>query len=568
MNQKSRHHLHVLEVLALVCLGVVLWLRSDTNHVSVPAAKAAIARATWGVEDPLTRLLPIDSYAGPVGGRLAFTGARNEVVDKQLVLLAGPQAWAGVQLAFSDLQGPQGSVVSGTLLHWRRVGMVQTRKPYYDTKYVGLWPDPLLPAAPFDVAAKGRAFEWIDLHIPANTVAGDYTGTITISARNSTALKVPVTLHVWGFTMPQQNHLRTSFGVQGSGNRPLDMGALDDDMLAHRISPNNCVGDPNISTAGGHEQFDWTAFDGNMQRRLAQGVTSITVFIPDGDPSRGKGWQDHFRQKGWLDLPFTYVADEPESGQLAGLNDRLGQIKRASPDLKNLITARGYLDQIAGNVDIWCPDMIYFDPDASRRAQVAGKESWWYPAYPTHHPMINVWTDYPALDCRVWPWMTWKYNVDGMLYWTVCSWQNTPDPLTQASAFLGGDGPANGDGQLVYPGPDGKPLDSIRWEALRDGIQDYEVFCLLEAGVRELKASGKAPSLVTQAQALLAIDPAVVTSYKQYSPDPQGLLATREKMSRTAEQIVAALGREPQITARPRMHPALPHLQAMAAQAK
>ena len=35
-----------------------------------------------------------------------------------------------------------------------------------------------------------------------------------------------------------------------------------------------------------------------------------------------------------------------------------------------------------------------------------------------------------------------------------------------------------GDPWIVYPGSDG-PLDSIRWEAMRDGVADYELLCRL-----------------------------------------------------------------------------------------
>ncbi len=34
---------------------------------------------------------------------------------------------------------------------------------------------------------------------------------------------------------------------------------------------------------------------------------------------------------------------------------------------------------------------------------------------------------------------------------------------------------ANGDGQYVYPGPNG-PISTIRLEAIRDGLEDWELF--------------------------------------------------------------------------------------------
>ena len=81
-------------------------------------------------------------------------------------------------------------------------------------------------------------------------------------------------------------------------------------------------------------------------------------------------------------------------------------------------------------------------------------------------------------------------------------------------------------------------------------MEDYEVFCLLEAALREL--GDREPELSAKIQELLAISPEVLVSYKQYNPDPQALLAARREMSDTLEQAVAVLGHEPVIEGRPR----------------
>lgn len=515
---------------------------------------------TWGVQDPLTRLLPIDSFAGPRGGNLAMSGARQETADKQLILFAADRAFRGVHLSFSDLHGPNGAVIPAARLNWRPIGSVRTRKPKYDTRYVGLWPDPLLPTAPFDIAPQGRAMVWVDLAIPADARAGTYAGTITVAAPGVSADAIPLSLRVWDFTLPHQPHLRSAFGIQNMGGFPIDGEATVQNLLAHRISPVVGIGQPRVVVPPGPGQpgkWDWTQWDQVAAIRKAQGITAFRIEIPEPRAAWAKEWQTHLQAKGLLPYAYTYIADEPEGGALAPINATLGQIKQAAPLLHNLITAKGYPDNALSYVDIWCPEIIHFDPVASRREQARGRASWWYPAYSTPHPRINVWTDYPALDCRIWPWMTWKYDLDGILYWTVSNWQPVPDPLQDASFFNGGEGVANGDGELIYPGPGGKPLDSIRWEAIRDGMQDYEVFCLLEAGAQELNAAHQSPGLVKQAQDLIAIDPSLIASFTQYNPAPQALLATRDRMSETVEKIAAALGHTPAIVSRPRPRPGI-----------
>jgi hypothetical protein len=48
---------------------------------------------------------------------------------------------------------------------------------------------------------------------------------------------------------------------------------------------------------------------------------------------------------------------------------------------------------------------------------------------------------------------------------------------------------------FVYPGPHG-PVDSIRWEMLRQGLQDYECLWMARKGVEDLRAAGLQPELV------------------------------------------------------------------------
>ncbi len=531
--------------------------RADSGPPA-PALVSPIQSPAWAVLDPLTRLLPIDAYAGPLGKPFALAGGRNEVADGQIALFAGGRAWRKVGIKFSPLKGPGGATIAGGALRWRRIGSVRTQMPGYQTRYVGLWPDPLLPAAPFDIDAHGRAFVWIDLRIPPNAKRGSYTGTAALSGLGSRPLAIPLTLRVWGWAMPRQSHIRTAFGTGLPGNHPLDEAALQDNLLAHRLTPTRSLEGPRLTSQPGQTQtWDWTEFDRAMTRRLAQGMTGFAAPFSDHDPALARAYQEHLTQKGWLRYAYVYAADEPTNDQLPALTAQLAQYKKLVPNIPLLVTARGY-PQALTDVDIWCAAIVverddYFQPDASRHEQARGRASWWYPAYPSHAPSINLWTDYPLLDDRIWPWLTWKHDVDGMLYWATANWQNAGDPLTDARTFLD----ANGDGELFYPGAGGKPLDSLRLEALRDGMQDYEVFCLLEAGARELKARGKAPALAKQAEELCAIDSALITDYKHFNTDPHALLATRTRMSLALEQMVTLLGHNPAILNRPRYRPVL-----------
>jgi hypothetical protein len=75
------------------------------------------------------------------------------------------------------------------------------------------------------------------------------------------------------------------------------------------------------------------------------------------------------------------------------------------------------------------------------------------------------------------------------------------EPAWRENAYL-----PPGDDHLVYPGPMG-PLSSIRWEAMRDGIEDYEMLKLLQK--RNPKLASEICNSVVQSFTVYTLDPVV-----------------------------------------------------------
>lgn len=65
------------------------------------------------------------------------------------------------------------------------------------------------------------------------------------------------------------------------------------------------------------------------------------------------------------------------------------------------------------------------------------------------------------------PWLALKYDVDGYVRWAFNSW--TEDPYKQPVYNY-----IQGDDYMIYPGKQG-PVSSIRWELLKEGVEDYEL---------------------------------------------------------------------------------------------
>src|SRR5207237_3608604 len=129
------------------------------------------------------------------------------------------------------------------------------------------------------------------------------------------------------------------------------------------------------------------------------------------------------------------------------------------------------------------------------------------------------------------------------------------DPWTDPMSYMSGSGLApgavgvwgNGDGRFLYP-PRGSagtnagprleaPINSIRWENLRDGMEDYEYFWLLKQSIERAASSGAKSSLLDEARELLRVPPETSTDRTHFTSDPRALLAHRDRLAKMIERL-------------------------------
>ena len=98
---------------------------------------------------------------------------------------------------------------------------------------------------------------------------------------------------------------------------------------------------------------------------------------------------------------------------------------------------------------------------------------------------------------------------------------------------------SNGDGTLVYPGPDGA-LPTIRLKFLRDGLEDYEYLVLLKNAAGQVKEGrlhvADRNGWLKQAEELLKVDDVVCHSFSRYAKAGATLLEYREKIADLLDQ--------------------------------
>jgi hypothetical protein len=126
--------------------------------------------------------------------------------------------------------------------------------------------------------------------------------------------------------------------------------------------------------------------------------------------------------------------------------------------------------------------------------QKKGKEVWFYTCLGPQGNFANRFIEQPLIKTRILHWINYRYGITGYLHWGLNHWRphhNNPFTMTTDMNYAGNTLPS-GDMNIVYP-REGRLLSSIRLEAMRDGICDYELLKMLEAKDPEMakKIAGK-----------------------------------------------------------------------------
>ena len=225
------------------------------------------------------------------------------------------------------------------------------------------------------------------------------------------------------------------------------------------------------------------------------------------------------------------------------------RIKKYAPKLQNMLTEQPNTE--LKGVDIWCPLTPHFGSTADAEAIAACRERgdtfWWYICCGPKEPYCTLFIDHPAAEFRVWHWQAWKHGIKGTLIWTSNYWTSSAaypdepqnpyeDPMGYVSGYSTPKGTkrywGNGDGRFVYPpleaavpgknGPDPvvkPPVSSIRWEMIREGVEDFEYLSMLRRLLDEKRATLSADE-VKKIEALLVVPDAISKNLKQFTNDP------------------------------------------------
>lgn len=524
---------------------------------------------TLWTASPMDKVLREAAAPTQLGDTIQISAAKNEFEPFQIVVR--PEAASTVSMTMTPFTGP--GTIDDIKIH--RVGYVQISKPSDPAAIVSpTMPDPLHPTkmgASHDLSAGENQPFWITVRVPPGAAAGDYTAKLSVAVGGATT-EVPVSLHVYDFELPKEigfdGNWNSSFQALGGSESLEKVRTLKDFFYEHRLVPSSVAWPAGLNYNGGIEYdcasgtflevnnpYDFSQLgpeyiDGAGWNGVGFPSFQIMQFVNNSTPrpqtfcgvDRGPDhygtaqynaeWQKllaaidaYVVARGWQNKGYYYVQNEPQGQEDYDIAAFLAKLaKEAAPNLR-IVVSEEPKPEIAehasigsGYYDMWWADLSHFDPEYAAIRQAAGETVWWYFLYgdlPPHFNPITI--DHPGIESRIAHWAAWKYRIRGFAYYSVTGWGSNPyqDPKPQGTN-------QNGDGFLLYPPENGEIVSSIRWELLREGVEDFEYLLRAAGG-----SMPKTPSEMAGCDVSVA---SAVSSTTSYTRDSAALAHLRNQL--------------------------------------
>lgn len=520
----------------VICLIVIL-----LQFGNVFCQSAQSTAVTIRYVDPLRKVLKTDA---DFKDEPAFMdAARGEVASLQFVVRSKDNI-KGLKVTVSGLTN-QGSQLPAQVRYVGQVKVTAVAKDAASDKIVSgdmLYPDPLLEDAQMDVASNTSQAVWLSVTIPLNAKPGIYNGKLVVDGTTAggtlheqrdfqiivyaVQLKTPeLSVSIWPF-LENPRIAASDKLVQLTGDKTL--AAFSDKYwvlvkkmaeMMHRYYQNVIVVYP-IHTivytyTNGKYGFDFTNLDKTISIYKAAGVNgriegsflggrngnwwqpfSLFYYMkgPDGQVKSMSGdlknpdlvnfykqyipaLVAHLKSKNWYKDYYQHIADEPIDTNSDSYMEYYKFVKSLAPDLKIMEAVQTL--KLSNDIDVFIPQLEFLKSNYNfyKKRIDNGKEVWFYVCWLPQGEYANRFIELPLIKTRLLHWINYKYGLKGYQHWAYNAWP--ADVMSPNRTGAKGELPT-GDAWIVYPKKDGF-LSSIRLEAMRDGIVDYELLKMLSA---------------------------------------------------------------------------------------
>jgi hypothetical protein len=483
----------ITNIIGYICisfLGIITFLTLFSGKVY------PMLPIVW-VVDGMQRVKP-DAPAG-TGTSIELFAARGEYEPFQIIIRAPQGGLNNVNVLAQDLTGPGGQKITKnniTLYREHYIYLSQGSSDWGGSNRPlgpGWYPEPLIPfvdpqtgqdlsgaqldAVPFNLAENRNQPIWVDVFIPRNVQAGQYTGTFTVTSDQGN-MTTQLTLNVWDFALPLKPSFPAITQLRNAGGKEAYI-----ELLKHKFNPYS------VGTELERELIDNYGLVAQTTGFWSGNGYGICSSMPL-PPSISDVINEVKSHQADLIL-FAHYADEIQACPNI-FDDAVQWAKRLREGgVKPLLPADvvpGLMGDSHENsaADIWVVLPVMYDNYENNIKQVMqrGEEVWTYNAL-VQDGYSPKWTvDYAPINYRIHPgFISQSLDVTGLQYWVFDYW--TEDPWNDLTKF----GTAfPGDGVFVYPGSEvgiNGVVSGMRLKWIREGIEDWEY-------VQILRCSGQA----------------------------------------------------------------------------
>ena len=445
---------------------------------------------------------------------IAIQMARNETEGFQYLVTADRDV-EGLRCDVTPLSDGEGHTLEGTVnVVW------YTWVDHTDNihEFMRFYPVAMLPmddsyqGGSFRVTADTCRTLYVSFRTDKDTVPGTYQGELTVSKDGQTLLSGGVSVRVRDVYYDEKTECLTMMGL-----------GYDKEDTNQAVPPG-----PDSAPALGGQQASGTFVNRELLVEYAEYLLDnrfCTTWLPfqsglfESDFDAVKRFLDSPRctsvnispvnlpqayqivtENGWMDKIYFALFDEPhEEGHFQYMLGRAREIAALFPTTHFLDAfgvnlsdgSRNIVERMSDYTTSYCANTIAFNGEIRdsmlRLKAERGDTLFWYVCGSQTMETINALPCTPGTDKRVLFWQQYQQNVDGFLYWSVTHWNISTDVWVenyenQKFPFPKPNGPPTDDGILIYWHPvTKKPVPTLGFEAMRDGVEDFQLFRMVEA---------------------------------------------------------------------------------------
>ncbi|MBT3379380.1 MAG: hypothetical protein HN742_32950 [Lentisphaerae bacterium] len=384
-------------------------------------------------------------------------------------------------------------------------GLTNDTKELYEIKvyqlepfqYLGdLYYDVLVPNRPFALPATGSRMTWVSLYMPPGAARKPIQGAVQVKAAGNVPLDIPFHVDTFSFDLPREPSLPFAVGIpRGRKVRSSERRRWLKEIARHRLSIRH-LPTPSLRFEGDTPIADFAAFDAELDRATSLGMSLFQLpwayvatghgkkyaqrFGPIGEdgitdefrrkfPNAMRLLAEHLKQKGVLARFNHNLFDEPYPEHYPQVRELATLLKQADQAYRPSVygVGRAAADgELAGIIDE--PIGAAWDPEVRRLLR-------------KQNAILTVYNPVQAFDvtrrpelARGFGWWAWRSGIDRAYHWCIGPSSKSMHSHDYGSAWV-----------FENPGHDAF-LTTVRFEMLREGLEDYDYLALFQREVGEV----------------------------------------------------------------------------------